>query len=183
MRNNTASETMPSATAARRRTDLLTRRGYVSLLLRLCVIALALWVIFSQVFLLIRCRGEGMFPALEDGDLVLAYRLEQEYAKGDVLVYTVDGQTYLGRVAALEGDVVMMDDSGALTVNGAAQSGQILYPTYAKEGVIYPYTVTPGTLFLLGDYRTRTQDSRDFGAVAVEAVEGKVITVLRGRGI
>ena len=38
-------------------------------------------------------------------------------------------------------------------------------------------------MFLLGDYRTQTLDSRDFGAISMENVEGKVITLLRRRGL
>ena len=68
-------------------------------------------------------------------------------------------------------------------MNGTPQSGEILYPTYPKEGMEYPYRVPEGTVFVLGDYRTQTEDSRDFGPVSLDDVEGKVITILRRRGI
>ena len=173
----------PAQVARRRREDLLTRRGYVSLLLRLCVITLAVWAIFSQVFLVTQSSGQGMFPAIEDGDLVLAYRLQGEYSKGDVVVYRVGDATYLGRVVAKETDVVMMDDSGTLVINGTTQGGEIMYPTYAKEGTEYPYRVSEGTLYILGDYRTQTQDSRDFGPIPLDDILGKVITIVRRRGV
>lgn len=76
-----------------------------------------------------------------------------------------------------------MDDSGTLVVNGSAQSGEILYPTYAKDGIEYPYTVPTGSFFILGDYRTQSKDSRDFGAVDLADVKAKVITLLRRRSL
>lgn len=173
----------PVEVLRRRRTQLLTARGYISLGLRILVIVLAAWLIFSNVFLLAQCSDQGMFPAIEGGDLILAYRLQKEYAKGDVVIYTVDGTRYLGRIAARATDVVLLDDSGNLVVNGTTQGGEIMYPTYAKEGIRYPLEVPADSLFVLGDYRTQTQDSRDFGPIPLENIEGKVITIVRRRGI
>jgi len=79
---------------------------------------------------------------------------------------------------------VMLDGSGTLTVNGSVQNGEILYPTYAKDGgPAYPYRVPEDSVFVTGDFRTQTEDSRDWGAVRMDQVEGKVITILRRRGI
>ena len=173
----------PAEVARRRRMDLLTLRGYVSLTLRVALIAVAVWLIFSNVFLITQCSDLGMFPSIEAGDLILGYRLQKEYVKGDVVIYTVDGARYLGRVVARETDVVVLDDGGNLVVNGTTQGGEIMYPTYAKEGIHYPFTVQKGALFILGDYRTQTQDSRDFGAIPLSNIEGKVITIVRRRGL
>lgn len=173
----------PIEVIRRRRMQLLTTRGYVSLGLRVVVIILAVWLIFSNVFLITQCNDLGMFPAIEGGDLIFAYRLQKEYAKGDVVIYTVDGTRYLGRIAARATDIVMLDDSGNLVVNGTTQGGEIMYPTYAKEGIRYPLTIPADALFILGDYRTQTQDSRDFGPIPLDDIEGKVITIVRGRGL
>ena len=124
-----------------------------------------------------------MFPAVKDGDLVFGFRIGKNFTKNDVVVYVTDGEMHIGRVAAAEGDNVMLDDSGTLLVNGTEQSGEILYPTYAKEGIEYPYKVPDGCVFILGDYRTQTQDSRDFGAIELKNVKCRVITILRRRGI
>lgn len=166
-----------------RRNRALDQQGYWSLLLRILFLALAGWVMFTQVFLITQVSGNAMFPAVKDGDLVIAFRLQQEYAKNDVVVYTADGEPHIGRIAARATDVVTLDESGTLLVNGTAQSGEIMYPTYAKEGMEYPYKVPEGQVFILGDYRTQTEDSRDFGSIPLENVQGKVITILRRRGL
>lgn len=166
-----------------RRLALNTREEYKSLFFRIVMLGLAVYIIFTQVFLITQNSGLGMFPAMKDGDLIIAFRLQQEYAKNDVIVYTVDGKREVGRIIARETDVVDIDERGTLRVNGTVQSGEILYPTYVKEGVEYPCKVPEGHVFILGDYRTNAVDSRDFGSIPMRSVEGKIITILRRRGL
>lgn len=167
----------------RRRADLETSAGYRSLFLRVLLLAAAGYFLFTQVFLVTQVTGNGMFPAVKDGDLMIVFRMQQDYAKNDVIAVNVDGKRQIGRIIARETDVVMLDETGTLTVNGTVQGGEILYPSYAKEGIEYPYRVPDGHVFVMGDYRTQTTDSRDWGAVPMEQVEGKVITILRRRGV
>jgi signal peptidase I len=167
----------------KRRNNLALRKGYIDLLWRMILLAIVGYLLFTQVFLITQVSGNAMFPAVKDGDLIIGFRLQKGYAKNDVVLYKVNGTRYIGRIAARENDIVAMDDSGVLLVNGTTQGGEILYPTYAKEGMEYPYRVPEGHTFILGDYRTQTQDSRDFGSISLNDVEGKVITILRRRGL
>ena len=177
-------QTLGPAQVIRRRWNRLeTKRGYVSLLLRVALLALAAWVLLTQVFLLAQATGSGMFPAVKDGDLMIGFRLQKEYAKNDVIVYSYGGKTCVGRIAARAGDVVSIDESGALYVNGTQQSGEILYPTYPRPAVTYPLTVPADAVFVLGDYRTVSEDSRDHGPIPMTQVQAKVITILRRRGL
>ena len=159
------------------------RQGYRNLLLRIIGLAAAGWLLLTQIFLITQCSGNDMFPAVKDGDLIISFRLQKEYAKNDVVAYRVDGRLCIGRILARENDVITLGESGTVLVNGTAQSGDILYPTYPAEGLEYPYRVPEGCVFILGDYRTKAEDSRNFGPVFMEDVEGKVITLLRRRGI
>lgn len=173
----------PAAIITRRRNAVLDRQGYCSLLGRVVVLALCVWIFLTQLFMLAQVNGNNMFPAVKDGDLVLAYRLETEFALDDVVVYTMDGKQLLGRVVAQAGDTVTLGESGIVNVNGTNKAGEILYPTYAREGAEEPYTVPEGCVYVLGDYRTETTDSRDYGGIPLEAVQAKVITLLRRRGL
>ena len=178
---------MKAATAAdvirARRIALNTREGYISLFFRVVVLALTAYVIFTQVFLITQNKGQGMFPAIKDGDLIIGYRVQQEYAKNDVVVYTMDGEQRIGRIIGKQTDVVNINEAGSLLVNGTTQSGEILYPTYPKEELEYPYSVPKGCVFIVGDYRTNTEDSRDYGPISTDNVECKIITILRRRGL
>lgn len=118
---------------------------------------------------------------MKDGDLVLGSRLEKDYAKNDVVVYERSGTLRVGRVLARGGDIVTLSESGVVEVNGSAQSGGILYPTYPKSLISYPYAVPEDSVFILGDCRTQAEDSRDFGPVQCSAVKAKVITLIRRR--
>lgn len=166
-----------------RRNGAATREGYRSLLVRVILLAAVGWVLITQVFLITQMHGQSMFPAMKDGDLIIAYRLQSEFAKGDVIVYTANGETHVGRIVARETDNVQMGDSGTLYVNGTVQSGEIIYPTYAREGAEYPQRVPEGYVYVLGDYRTNALDSRDYGPIALKDVQGKVITILRRRSL
>ncbi len=161
------------------------RKGYLALARRVVLVAAMFWVLFGVVFMLTRVQGNEMFPAVKDGDLVLAYRLQQSCTKNDVVVYQADGITHIGRVLATGGDVVNITEDGTLMVNGTTQSGEILYPTYpdAAAGLSYPYKVPDSSVFILADYRTNAADSRNFGAIPMRDVKGTVQALLRRRGL
>jgi signal peptidase I len=84
---------------------------------------------------------------------------------------------------AVAGDVVMIGDSGSLMVNGVTEGGDIVFPTYADGELEYPYKVPDGCVFVLGDRRVSTTDSRTLGPIPLDSVEGKLITILRRRGL
>ena len=155
----------------------------LSLLLRLAAVAAALALLLGVVLLVTQAHGQDMFPAVKDGDLLIAYRLQRRWAQDDVVLYRQGDVLRAGRIAAVGGDVVMLDESGELRVNGTLYAGEILYPTYPAGDLVYPYTVPESCLFLLNDCRTQGEDSRHFGSVPEKNVAGKVITLLRRRGL
>lgn len=168
----------------KRRRTLYNKKGYISLLLRIILLAVIGYVIFTQVFLITRAHGNDMFPAIKDGDLVIAYRLQNKFIKNDIVVYKEKEKSRIGRIVARGMDVVFIDDTGALVVNDSIQSGIVFYPTLAKEeGTEYPLKVPEGNVFLLGDHRTQSKDSRDFGPIDLIEVKAKIITILRRRGL
>lgn len=181
--NKTQNITKAAEVIKKRRKALYTKKGYISLLTRIILLSIAGYILFTQVFLITRANGNDMFPAIKDGDLVVAFRLHKEYVKDDVAVYKVEDKVHLGRVVARESDVVTLDDSGTLLVNGTVQSGEIVYPTLAKEGYVYPLRIEERQIFLLGDHRMEAKDSRDFGPIELKQLKGKVITILRRRGL
>ena len=176
-------EELPSCShiIRRRRNAAEIKSGYIRLDADIAALAVIGILLFTQVFLVMQAPGNGMFPAIKDGDLIIGFRMQGEYVKDDVVVYEADGKTHVGRIMGRETDVITMDDTGTLFVNGTVQGGEILFPTYPEDGIEYPYTVPEGCVFILGDYRTQATDSREYGSISLENVKAKVITILRRR--
>ena len=174
---------------ARRRARVITLAGYRRLAVRLIYLAVIFYLLFTYCFLITQCHGQDMFPALKDGDLCVVFRTQTQKLLGeklkadDIIAYRTEGERAFGRVVAVTGDVVMLSDSGSLMVNGVTEGGDIVFPTYARGDLEYPYLVPEGCVYVLGDRRVSTVDSRDLGPIPLESVEGKLITILRRRGL
>ena len=166
----------------KKRYRLATRRGYLDLVKNLAIMAVILIIAFTQVFFITVARGTDMYPAILYGDIVLGYRLDSKYLKNDIVVCSVGGKEVIGRIVAREGDSVNITEDGTLYVNGTEQSGEIAFPTKPGDQT-YPYTVPEDSVYLLGDYRTKATDSRDFGPVSVSSIKAKVVSIFRRRGI
>lgn len=158
-------------------------KGYLSLLLRTLIFLVILALLFTQVLFLKRVSGNDMFPSLKDGDLALGFRLDREYRSGDVVLYEAGGALHFGRILALGGNVVNISGNGSVQINGVTESGEILFPTENRGSLEYPYQVAEDSVFILGDYRTEADDSRTYGAIQKSSIRGKVLSILRRRGI
>jgi signal peptidase I len=160
------------------------KEAVLKFIIKLALVFLTIWAIFTFVFGVRQVSGETMYPRLRDGDLILYYRLENDYQIGDVVTFEMDDATFYGRIVAQGGDVVDLDEDGELLVNGNVQQEEIFYPTESQDGdVTYPYTVETDSYFILCDFRTTSFDSRTYGAISQSTLDGKIITVLRRRGI
>lgn len=160
------------------------RHNFRNLIRRVVMLIIIGYLLVTRVFIVAQIEGQGMFPALKDGDLAIGFRIQiQPLQKNDIVIYTFNGSKYFGRIAACGGDLVDISDNNYLVVNDLVQNGEIMYPTYAGDMIEFPYRVPNDSYFVLGDYRTQTQDSRDFDAIPVDAIEAKVITILRRRGL
>ena len=147
---------------------------------------LAVVVLFTFVARLIGVDGHSMLPTLQDGDrmLVLNSVLYHDYKYGDVVVLRKD--TFLKdpivkRVIATAGQTVDIDfDSGTVYVEGEPlQEDNINELTFLEEGTEFPLTVPDGHIFVMGDNRNRSSDSRDsnLGTVDTRYVIGRAVVV------
>ena len=83
----------------------------------------------------------------------------------------------------MPGDVIDIDGE-SLVVNGKGVYENAVYPTTAEGAKItFPYTVPEDSVFVLNDYRSDINDSRTYGAISKSDIEGKVVFILRRRGI
>jgi len=155
------------------------------LVAKVALIALVFTLLFTFVFGIVRYGEPSMAPAIKDGDLVIFNRYVQSgYQTRDAIVLEIDGLTHVRRVIAKAGDSVDITEEGLL-VNGSLQQEPDIYQKTERyqEGGEFPMTVPEGQVFVLGDSRPGAKDSRIYGCVEISGTKGKVMTVIRLRGI
>ncbi|MGI6109523.1 MAG: signal peptidase I [Eubacteriaceae bacterium] len=154
------------------------------LIIKIAAVCLAFVLIFTFMFGVYRNSDLSMNPAVKDGDLVFFYRYDKNYVKDDVLVLKYQGEYETRRVIAVAGDEVDIKDGG-LYINGSLQQESGIYQTTDRyeEGIDFPVTVDQGQVFVLGDSRRNATDSRIYGCVDINSTLGKVMTIVRRRGI
>lgn len=129
--------------------------------------------------------GDSMAPTFNDGDIVLYLRPVNDYRAGDVVsLWVPSGDYYIKRVIAAGGDVVELED-GSVLVNGVAAEDSFAFGSTLEEtgAVIYPYRVREGSVFVLGDNREVSMDSRAFGEVGLRQIRGRIILQIGKDGI
>ena len=154
------------------------------LILKLILMVGVLLAMVEFVVGINRYIGNGMNLAFKDGDLLFYDRMRKKYQTDQVIVFEKNGEDETGRIVAVSGDVVDVTPEG-LVVNGILQKSKDTEEETLpyEEGIRYPVELGPDEYFVLGDSRTTAKDSRIFGTVKSKEIKGKVITVIRRRGI
>lgn len=139
--------------------------------------------IFTFVIRMMGVDGHSMLNTLQHGDrlLVVNSMLYHGYKYGDIVILRKNGvfddDPIVKRVIAVEGQTVDIDFAeGIVYVDGEAlEEDYIREPTYTAEGTEFPLTVPEGSIFVMGDNRNGSSDSRDYrlGTVDTRYVIGK----------
>lgn len=164
------------------KTSLLADIGF--LILKIAAIAGAVILVFSFVFGIFRNADISMVPGIKDGDLVIFYRLDKNFNPTETAVVEWQGKKQVRRVVAVAGDTVDITENG-LMINGAYVQEEGIYEQTQRymEGIDLPVTLKEGEIFVLGDGRENSTDSRIYGPVKTEDTLGKVMILIRQRGI
>ncbi len=151
------------------------------LLIPLTLLLFALVTVFFVVWRAALVAGPSMLPTLKPEDRLLTTRGYADLRHGDIVVFEPaelydEGDDVVKRVIGLPGDVVLVAGD-RVWVNGQAEpTDRPLRISYtAPTGV--EVRVPPGELFLLGDNRPASFDSREMGPVPHERVKGRVVAV------
>lgn len=145
---------------------------------------LAVVLLFTFAVRLIGVDGHSMVPTLQDGDrlLVLNSMFCGGYEPGDIVVLRKESflpTPIVKRVIAAAGQVVDIDfTSGTVFVDGIPlQEDYTSERTYTAEGTVFPLTVPEGSVFVMGDNRNNSTDSRDarLGTVDERYIIGRAV--------
>ena len=131
---------------------------------------------------IIGVQGSSMEPTLQDANQLLVSNLFYTPEKGDIVILTKDSfmeSPIVKRVIATEGDMIDIDfETGAVTVNGEQlEETYIAEPTTTFYDVTFPQTVPEDCVFVMGDNRNHSTDSRygALGMVDTRYIIGKVL--------
>ena len=153
---------------------------------KIAVVLVMIAALFSFVFGIVQVDDASMAPAMREGDLILFQRFGAPLIANDTVVVRDrdEGEIHVRRVVAVAGDTVDITERG-LIINGLFQQELHIFEetTQFPEGIAFPLVVPDGEVFVLGDSRARSRDSRIYGTVPTDDILGTVVTVIRGRNL
>lgn len=154
------------------------------------VSAVVVVLLFTFVFKIVGIKGESMTDTLMEGDKVLVYSCNYTPEVGDIVVISRNAsniiedesgehERIIKRVIATEGQTVDINDSGLVSVDGVEIADSYIreYKSTFKKDVQFPHVVKEGCVFVLGDNRRNSLDSRSsgIGDVDVRYILGKAV--------
>ena len=135
-------------------------------------------VLVATLFLpVLRIYGSSMTPTMADGDIVVSVK-GGSFTRGDIIAFWFNNKILVKRVIANPGEWVDIDAEGNVSINGEPLDEPYLTEKALGEcDIELPYQVPDGRLFVMGDHRSTSSDSRSsaVGCVAVEQIVGKLV--------
>ena len=135
------------------------------------ILVAVLWLPVLEIF------GNSMSPTLDNGQIVLSVK-DDDMQTGEVIAFYYNNKILVKRVIAQSGDWVNIDTDGNVYVNG-----EMIYEPYLPEkafgecNISLPYQVPESHVFVMGDHRSTSIDSRNtaVGCVSVDQVVGRLV--------
>ena len=152
---------------------------FVRDVLETLVLSVLLFLAINTISARIRVDGSSMVPTLQNGEFVMVNRLAYRFGDpghGDVVVFHYPRdpeQEFIKRIIGLPGDTVRIT-GGDVFINGEEISEPYIAAAPRSEG---EWLVPDGHVFVLGDNRNNSQDSRNFGYVTMDNVIGKALFI------
>lgn len=137
----------------------------------MAVLVATLWMPVLRIY------GASMSPTLENGNIVISVK-ENDFQPGDVIAFYYNNKILVKRVVAGPGDWVNIDDEGTVYINDKKLDEPYLTEQALGDcNIELPYQVPESRLFVMGDHRSVSVDSRNtsVGCVAEEQIVGKLV--------
>ncbi len=135
------------------------------------ILVATLWLPVLQVY------GNSMTPTLQDGEIVFSVK-SSDMEPGDIVAFYYNNKILVKRVVCGPGDWIDIDEDGTVYVNQVRLDEPYLDETALGDcNIELPYQVPDGKLFVMGDHRSTSVDSRNtaVGCVAQEQIVGEII--------
>ena len=149
-------------------------KSTIYMLITVAAVAVLIAVLVMPV---LQIYGNSMSPALTEGNIVLSVK-GSKFKTGDVIAFYYNNKILVKRVIAQPGEWVNIDQDGTVYVNSAAvDEPYISEKAFGECDLKLPYQVPESRIFVMGDHRSVSIDSRNtsIGCVAEEQIVGKVV--------
>ena len=135
------------------------------------VLVATLWLPVLQTY------GSSMTPTLKDGEIILSMKTS-DFEPGDIVAFYYNNKILVKRVICSAGDWIDINEDGTVYVNGTLLDEPYLTQKALGDcNIELPYQVPDGRVFVMGDHRSTSVDSRNtaVGCVAQEQIVGRII--------
>lgn len=143
----------------------------------LIVVAALAVLIATIVMPVLQVNGSSMEPTLNDGNIVLVLKTDN-FETGDICSFYWQNKLLLKRVIGVAGDVINITEDGTVFVNGKELNEPYVSEKSLGEcDIDFPYQVPEGRIFVLGDHRSVSVDSRSstIGCIQSNQIVGRVL--------
>ncbi|MBR6408354.1 MAG: signal peptidase I [Clostridia bacterium] len=157
-----------------KRTYFFTLRNIIFTLITVSAVAVLVAVLLLPV---LRIYGTSMTPTLSEGDYVVSVK-GSEFKTGDVIAFYYNNKILVKRVIAQAGEWVDIDDDGTVYVNNhQIDEPYVVEKALGECDIDLPYQVPESKIFVMGDHRATSVDSRStsVGCVESEQIVGKIV--------
>ena len=158
-------------------------KSFLKDLIKDIIIALVLVLIITACVKPTIVSGQSMDDTLHDGNYLIVNKLAYKFGEpehGDIIVFDSgqeERELWVKRIIGLPGDVIRTDGK-TLYINDAKASEPYIKKGTVAQGEMQTWTVPDGTVFVMGDNRNNSTDSRIIGCVEESAVLGKAVVRL-----
>lgn len=149
-------------------------RSTIYILLTVAAVAVLVATLLLPV---LRIYGSSMTPTLTEGDIVVSVK-NMDFQRGDIISFYYNNKILVKRVIAFTGEFVEIDEDGNVSVNGTRLDEPYVSELALGEcDIEFPYQVPEGRIFVIGDHRATSVDSRStaVGCVFEEQIVGRIV--------
>ena len=157
-----------------KRSFAFTLRNTIYMLITVAAVAVLVAVLLMPV---LQIYGTSMAPTLNEGEIVLSVK-SGEFKTGDIMAFYYNNNILVKRVIAQPGDWVDITEDGTVYVNNVMlEEPYLIDKAYGETNIKFPYQVPESRIFVLGDHRSVSIDSRNtaVGCVASEQIVGRIV--------
>jgi len=147
------------------------------LVIAIAVTVLVLLNVFTYLLSVVSYYGDSMAPELQSGQTLVIART-QKVEEGDVIAFYYNNKVVVRRVICSGGKHISIAGDGVVSINGETiAEAYVSKPTLGQCDIAFPFSVPIGHVFVMGDDREISMDSRleAIGTIAADRIIGKVI--------